>query len=335
MDRAKILVAFHAQGLYRQGAPLIPPRVSHDGHGMGGVHAEVQDDLLDLGKVGVYHQGRILGRKIQVHRFREAVLADFQHVPDGLHDVDRGELQVLAPRQGQELPRYLCRPPGRLDGGIQVFPEGFFLRQVLLLRQQLYQVQAPHDAAEHVVEVVGDTSREGADGLHFLGLDELGLDALLFGGGTLAFANVPNDGLYVNPAAQLHGGKADVRVKCRTVGSPVHPLEVLGIALLGSPDVAEGFFDGIASIGLGCRREVHRRVPDDLPALAAEYLQGAPVAVDEDVVLHYEYRVAGVFKELLIALLALGHGDVGRFQFLLLVSQFRFKVVPVQGRVNG
>ena len=80
------------------------------------------------------------------------------------------ELEQLAGERGSLL--------GRGDDGLHVLEARIVLAQVCL-----EEVAGAADHAEDVVEVVGDTSGEAADGLHLLGLSELlvALAKLLFG----------------------------------------------------------------------------------------------------------------------------------------------------------
>ena len=54
-------------------------------------------------------------------------------------------------------------------------------RGIVLPHLHLQQAGIAHEGHEDVVEVVGDPPCEGTDGLHLLGLAELGLKALTFG----------------------------------------------------------------------------------------------------------------------------------------------------------
>ena len=51
----------------------------------------------------------------------------------------------------------------------------------------------PEDRPEDIVEVVGDPPRQGADGLHLLGLTEFGLEPLAFLLGLLPFSDITDD----------------------------------------------------------------------------------------------------------------------------------------------
>ncbi len=86
---------------------------------------------------------------------------------------------ALTAREGEHL---LDQVPGALAGTLGPFQVAFQLEVVVFRRAFLGEHDVAHHAGEDIVEVMGDTAGEMADGLHLLGLAQLRLqlDTCLF-----------------------------------------------------------------------------------------------------------------------------------------------------------
>ena len=153
----------------QRSAPGLPRR-AHEGHRVPGVHAEVQDCLLELAGVGDDHRAALDGSDHQRDGLVDAAGEQFLDGPDAGDQVQRREAQLLAARDRQELPD---QGGGPLDG---VLDPAEALVEILApeiaapLQPQPHQGRRAHDHAQDVVEVVRDPPRQHADGLHPLRL---------------------------------------------------------------------------------------------------------------------------------------------------------------------
>ena len=109
-------------------------------------------------------------------RLRQRAADQLGQAGDELADVDHLRLQRLLAREGEQALDQLHAAARRLQRRFDEFVEFGVIRTVILQRRQVAD-----DDGEQVVEVVGQAAGQLANGLHFLGLDEGGLHALLFG----------------------------------------------------------------------------------------------------------------------------------------------------------
>ena len=154
------LVQGHVAGRERQPAPVR--------HRVAGVDGQVEQDLLDLPRVGLDAPG---GR---IERGRDLdVLADHatQQGLDSGHDgvqIQHARLQDLLAAEGQELMRELGGALGGALDDLDLPPD-----RVLRGQRVEHEIAAAADGGQQVVEVVGHAGREPPDALHLLGLTEL------------------------------------------------------------------------------------------------------------------------------------------------------------------
>ena len=141
--------------------------------GVAGVDAQVDEDLVDLGRIDA-HRRQPPGRQPG----EVDVLAD--EPPDHLEHAGHGGVQVEHPRRrglpagkGKQLLGEVGGALHRLADGLQPAGE----RSGVAGRVQR-QFRVAEDDAEHVVEIVRHPAGQAADGLHLLGLDELLLQGL-------------------------------------------------------------------------------------------------------------------------------------------------------------
>ena len=163
-------------------APVVLARRGHGGanrqaspirHGVRGVDPDVQYDLLDL-----------IGIHLDRHEVHGQVFFDRDHLGDGarqdvkglVHDrIQRQRLEIAfdLAAEGQELAGQLAGP---LGGGFDFLKRpGIQAPRRLVQKQQL---RISGNGLQEVVEVVGDSAGQGADRLHFDGMDELSLQRL-------------------------------------------------------------------------------------------------------------------------------------------------------------
>ena len=78
------------------------------------------------------------------------------------------------PAEGEDLPHEVSRPHCRFK---YILKASLYLRAVGdIIHRHLGEA---NDGGEHVVKIVGNAPREGAEGFHFLSLAELGLQKAL------------------------------------------------------------------------------------------------------------------------------------------------------------
>ena len=164
------------QILVEMDVPRADPDFAAAGHRVAGVHDEVHDDLLEL--AFIHTDGREIGPVFDPERHlvgQETVQQMCQLAQRVLEVDDRGSQRLFA-REGQKLSHERRRPVGVLTDLHQVAV--FHVRHVVPHQQK---VAMAVDRRQQVVEVMRHAAGELADGLHFLGLDELRLERLELG----------------------------------------------------------------------------------------------------------------------------------------------------------
>jgi len=145
------------------------------GHGVAGVDGEVEEDLVDLGGVGL--DGPEVGGDVVVEgdRFREGFLNERGDVAEEVFDLDDAVAAVGAVGEAEDLAD---------EGGAAfgAFFEGGDEADVVGIRRVVTQHGSGEEhGREDVVEVVGDAGGEHAEAFEALGAEELFLDAAFFG----------------------------------------------------------------------------------------------------------------------------------------------------------
>ena len=145
------------------------------GHGVARVDTEIQQDLVELGRVAGDGPEVVGGMKFKLHRFGKGFVNDLLDFADDVFGLDRDAFAGDAAPEGQHLFDETCAALHVGFQGVQQFlPVGvgdFFLEQL----------DGDEERRQHVVEVVGDAAGQGAEAFHALGAQELGFQFFLFG----------------------------------------------------------------------------------------------------------------------------------------------------------
>ena len=145
-------------------------------HGIAGVDGKIHQDLFN--HAGVAMQERDILRRLEPERdmFANEALQHFGQIVHDLAQIEMSALHHILAAEHEQLSREAGGAFGGEEDGLH--------RVHHLGRQRLPGKQRAGmalDDGEHVVEVVRDTGGELADGLHFLRLAQLRLEAQPFG----------------------------------------------------------------------------------------------------------------------------------------------------------
>src|SRR5690348_15246702 len=146
-------------------------QLASTGHRVAGVDGEIHNHLLDLALVSF--DPRYVGRKRGAHG---NVLAQYarehlDHVADQIVQVQDRRGQNLLPTKGQKLARERSRPLPCFFNFFNMLDQG-----VLPAELSLEKLSVADNDAQEIVEVVSNSSRQPADGLHFSGHLQLALE---------------------------------------------------------------------------------------------------------------------------------------------------------------
>ena len=103
------------------------------GHGVPGVHRQVQKDLVELPRVHPNPPDPLLGTEVDLDVLPQKALEHLQGLPDPLVEIHHPRLQDLPPAEGQKLPGEIRRP----------LPQPLHLLQVLRRRRRPVQMRPP------------------------------------------------------------------------------------------------------------------------------------------------------------------------------------------------
>ena len=138
------------------------------GHGIPGIGGQVHQDLLDLDRVDADAAEPLPGDEVEFDVFANQAVQRPSDVGDDGIQVDDAKCLYLFAAEGEQLPGQLR---GSAGGG------EYFLKLVLDRASRNDRIQGQFgiagDDGEQVVEIVGDSARETADGIHFLSLQQL------------------------------------------------------------------------------------------------------------------------------------------------------------------
>ena len=146
------------------------------GHRVAGVDGQVEEGVFEL--VRVDQRMKLFGGQVEVDvdALGEGARQQLGHAVHQRTDFHRAGRQRLLAREGEQAADQFGAAAGRRQGRFQVVVEALVGGQFVLQRGQV-----AGDDGEQVVEVVGESAGELADGFHLLGLDQCGLAGLLFG----------------------------------------------------------------------------------------------------------------------------------------------------------
>src|SRR5208283_3824061 len=146
------------------------------GNGIAGVDSEVDQDLIDLGRIHLHRpwarcrvplQGNVFSYQAPQHR---------QSFRYGLVQVQRAWSGVLPASKDQQLTGQLRGTLGSFSYFLNAFVGGVPGHKSLG-----DQIRLTENDRQHVVEIVGDAAGEASDRLQFLRLLKLGLQTLAVG----------------------------------------------------------------------------------------------------------------------------------------------------------
>src|SRR5882762_4967064 len=113
----------------------------------------------------------IIGDQSDLAPFSNRSTDEPLEVPNELVGIDCFWVQFLSAGKGEKLCCQFCTPAGGLPCGCRELPDAAAIRCAVL-----DELEVSGDHHEQIVEVVGHTASELADGLHFLALMKLLLD---------------------------------------------------------------------------------------------------------------------------------------------------------------
>ena len=145
-------------------------------HRVPGVDAEVEHALLQLAGVALDDQQVAAQVRRDLDCLFKGALDERESAGHDVVQVNPAGAILPDPRGVQELPDERGRLDGSLVDGLERLIVG--ITHVLLAQKVL---GIPHDPDEDIVEGMGYASRQGYDGLHLLGLDELLFQVLFLG----------------------------------------------------------------------------------------------------------------------------------------------------------
>ena len=146
------------------------------GHGVAGVHRQVDDDLFELCRVGSYRP-----QSGWQHRHNLNILSDqaAHHLLRAFDDtvqVKHLGFQGLPAGKSQEPPHQRARPVACLENLVHIGPKLAFRPQNIL-----GQLRVPGDDGQEIIEIVSYASRQAPHRLHLLRLAKFLFQLLVFG----------------------------------------------------------------------------------------------------------------------------------------------------------
>src|SRR5208337_3401403 len=144
-------------------------------HGMGGVGAEIHDDLLHLGRIRKHESRLALEVRPDLYGAGERGPEELEGLPDHRGALERQFLLLRLSAEGEDLLDELPAADTRGEDALHVPPD----RRSLGALVYCYFRKAD-DSGKDVVEVVGYATGERPDRLHLVGLTEQGFGLLAF-----------------------------------------------------------------------------------------------------------------------------------------------------------
>jgi len=146
------------------------------GERIAGIHAEVEEHLLELAGIGL--EAADLRLEISAHGdvLPDHTLQHLLHVAHSIVDVEDAQVKGLAAAEGEQL----MRERRRKVRGLADFRE-MLVHPMLVLDLPDHQVAVAEDRGQDVVEIVRDPTGEPAHRIHLLRLQQFLLEALALG----------------------------------------------------------------------------------------------------------------------------------------------------------
>lgn len=154
---------------------------------MGRIRAQIDDHLMNLHRIG--HDRRYIVLKIgrEADGRRQGGLKEVHGLfDDGPHldgQLGGGPLTT----EGQNLGHHAFGAvAGLFDAG-----QFFMSRRVVFGNIDPGQLGVTQNRHQNIIEIMGDSARQHADGFHFLGLGQTGFQGLLFDLGFFSLGDIP------------------------------------------------------------------------------------------------------------------------------------------------
>ena len=145
------------------------------GHGVAGVDAKVEQNLVELGGVAGDELEFLRDPAAELDVLGEGVLDDPLDLPHDVPDLQADAQALDAPGEGEDLLDELRAPLGAALDGVDDLPA---LGPGLVAAKER---NSHHDGGQQVVEVVRDSARQGADAFEALRAQELEFEFFAFG----------------------------------------------------------------------------------------------------------------------------------------------------------
>ena len=137
------------------------------GHGVARVDHQVEQGAFELVRVGFGGPQGIAQTHVQADAFVDAALQQLAHGCHQLIDLHGLGVKRLSARKRQQP---VCEAGRAIGGGHTQVDQAVQVIQLASGYPPAQQFQAADNAREHIVEVMGDTAGQLADGFHFLRL---------------------------------------------------------------------------------------------------------------------------------------------------------------------
>jgi hypothetical protein len=165
----------HIVGAYRISLDgQSPAAVSLALHRIASVDREVDDDLLELARIGSNGAEATAMLDLELHRLAEQALQQGGDLGDDVGQLENLRPEGLLAREGKQLPGQSGRP-------VRVRADLLDVVIIAVARRvpHQHQVAMADDRGEDVVEIVSDSAGQLADGLHLRRLRDLALEPIL------------------------------------------------------------------------------------------------------------------------------------------------------------
>src|SRR5437899_5306690 len=145
-------------------------------HGVAGVDCEIEEDLLELARIGFDAAEGIAEAQAEFDVFPNQAAKKLAHVRDEFVEIEDFGLKDLHAAESEHLAGKGSGAVGSFANLLRAAVEG-----ILRLHAVKEQVAVAADHGEKIVEVVGDAASHAAESFHFLGLAELAFELFALG----------------------------------------------------------------------------------------------------------------------------------------------------------